>query len=544
MDLEPEVGMSQRARVRSTIKVSVVVPVYNPGPHIDGLLASLRHQSLRDDEFEVIFVDDGSTDGTRERLERLAAEVDNVRVIAIPRSGWPGRPRNVGIDAARGEYIQFADNDDELGHEALERLWNYATVNNSDVVVGREERRNRRMPAMALFSRNRPRATLESDPLLDLLTPHKMFRRAFLIERGVRFLEGPRRLEDHHFVMRAYFRADVISVLADYPCYYWVARRDRSNAGSRPHDWGSYYGDVRDILDVVEEHTGPGEFRDKLLSHWYRGKGMRKLSATMAAREQAHARPHFDALRQLTEERFPPTVDEHLGRLDRIRSSLLRAGDFDGYRDLAVALRGLTVAHELEDIHVTEGALLMRVVATLAYADGTPVTMQRAGGRTIWRPPVPLGDAVPTAHLDFTDFTPRMHVIARRASTHEAIQLPGHTEPLPSDADGVMPVGGARTVRLCPHTVDRGRPISLGDWELEVQLSGGGLRAKRLLTSKPSAASLRTLPFASASGTAQVIAVPPGPWRLMVQRQDAPRRSRLRGLARAARRLALTRRAG
>src|SRR3954462_10078084 len=105
------------------IKVSVVVPVYNPGRHIERLLASLRRQSLPADEFEVIFVDDGSTDGTRERLDALAAEIANFQVIAIPRSGWPGRPRNVGIDAARGEYVQFVDNDDELGNEALERLW-------------------------------------------------------------------------------------------------------------------------------------------------------------------------------------------------------------------------------------------------------------------------------------------------------------------------------------------------------------------------------------------------------------------------------------
>ena len=128
------------------------------------MLASLRRQSLVATEFEVIFVDDGSTDGTRERLEALAGEVPNFRVIAISPSGWPGKPRNVGIDAARGEYIQFVDNDDELGNEALERLWNYASTNRSDVVIGREERRNRRMFVGAMFRENRPRAILGKDP--------------------------------------------------------------------------------------------------------------------------------------------------------------------------------------------------------------------------------------------------------------------------------------------------------------------------------------------------------------------------------------------
>ena len=62
----------------------------------------------------MIFVDDGSTDGTRRRLDALAAEHDHVRVEHIPNSGWPGRPRNVGLDLARGEFVYFVDNDDWL----------------------------------------------------------------------------------------------------------------------------------------------------------------------------------------------------------------------------------------------------------------------------------------------------------------------------------------------------------------------------------------------------------------------------------------------
>ena len=82
-------------------KVSVVVPVYNPGRYLDDLLASLARQSMPADEFEVVFVDDGSTDGSQLRLDELEASSANVRVIHIPNSGWPGRPRNVGIEAGR-----------------------------------------------------------------------------------------------------------------------------------------------------------------------------------------------------------------------------------------------------------------------------------------------------------------------------------------------------------------------------------------------------------------------------------------------------------
>src|SRR4051812_43396765 len=77
------------------MKVSAIVPVYNPGSDIDDCIRSLLDQSLRGDEYEVIFVDDGSTDETPARLDELAAQHENVRVEHIPNSGWPGKPRNV-----------------------------------------------------------------------------------------------------------------------------------------------------------------------------------------------------------------------------------------------------------------------------------------------------------------------------------------------------------------------------------------------------------------------------------------------------------------
>jgi glycosyltransferase involved in cell wall biosynthesis len=100
-------------------KVSVVVPVFEPGPLIEPLIASLLVQTMPAGERELVFVDDGSRDGTAERLDTLAAEHLGVRVLHIPNSGWAGRPRNVGLDAARGEFVFFADHDDWLDPEAL-----------------------------------------------------------------------------------------------------------------------------------------------------------------------------------------------------------------------------------------------------------------------------------------------------------------------------------------------------------------------------------------------------------------------------------------
>src|SRR5215213_7049203 len=250
-------------------KVSVIVPVYNPGSDIDDCIESLLGQTLPEDEVELIFVDDGSTDGTPARLDELAQRHGHVRVQHIPNSGWPGKPRNIGLDLASGDYVFFVDNDDWLERDALERLYATALQDRADIVIGKVVGHGKRVP-LRIFEATRHAIGFDSDLLLGLLTPAKLFRRRLLDERGVRFPEGRRRLEDHVFVVGAYFAADRISVLADRPVYYWMRREDQDNASYGRFDAEAYYRNVREVLDLVEANTEPGPLRDELLRHWYR----------------------------------------------------------------------------------------------------------------------------------------------------------------------------------------------------------------------------------------------------------------------------------
>jgi glycosyltransferase involved in cell wall biosynthesis len=459
------------------VKVSVVVPVFNPGRYLDDLLASLDRQSMPKGDFEVVFVDDGSTDGTGKRLDSLTASAPNMRVIHIPNSGWPGRPRNVGIDAARGQFVQFVDQDDELGDEALQRLYDYAMANGSDVVVGKEGRRGKTWSTGPLFTRDRPHATLEKDPaLLLLLTPHKMFRRAFLLEQHIRFLEGPRRLEDHAFVMTAYFRARVISVLAGYTCYYW--HRRENSAGSRPKDWQEYYTSLRDTLDVVERHTSPGPFRDRLMAHWYRTKVLRRLGPSFAGQPEHDARALFEELRVLTQERFPPDLDtqRQLGPL-RLRAALLRAGAFAQARELAGEEQAMYLTEQVDDLRVANDRVELAVTATLRRRDGSPVQLEQGAGAISQRPLVALeGLGLAPASLDVTHAYQRLTVTvyARHRSSDQRFALPGRSRPVDVGADGLLLVGATAQVTLDPARTEEGQPMRSGRWWLEVELAFGG----------------------------------------------------------------------
>ena len=117
--------------------ISVIVPTYRPGDGIDRVVTSLDAQTLPQDRFEVILIDDGSPDDTLQRLQVLAATRPNYRVERIENSGWPSRPRNVATRLARGDYVLYMDHDDSLYPDGLRRAHEYAAAAGLDGVVAK-----------------------------------------------------------------------------------------------------------------------------------------------------------------------------------------------------------------------------------------------------------------------------------------------------------------------------------------------------------------------------------------------------------------------
>src|SRR6476619_3165149 len=150
------------------IKISIAIPVYNAAKHLDVLFDSLMHQTMNRSEFEVICVNDCSTDDSKEVIEKWSRIMGNVVLInRTTNSGGPVVPRNDAIEVARGEYIHFMDNDDFLSEAALERLYHAAQENQSDVIFGKYIGVNGRgVPYITFQNGNRPKAEIISDHLL------------------------------------------------------------------------------------------------------------------------------------------------------------------------------------------------------------------------------------------------------------------------------------------------------------------------------------------------------------------------------------------
>ena len=113
--------------------MSVVVPAYNEMGNLEGAVRDAVHALRTFDDYEVIIVNDGSQDGTREVADRLAATIDRVRVIHHEQNRGFSESYQTGLRAARMAYFTFVPGDNEVAAESVEEIFN--AVGKADLVV-------------------------------------------------------------------------------------------------------------------------------------------------------------------------------------------------------------------------------------------------------------------------------------------------------------------------------------------------------------------------------------------------------------------------
>ncbi|MFF3511071.1 glycosyltransferase family 2 protein [Streptomyces sp. NPDC002573] len=244
--------------------VSVIIGAYEAMPYLVECLRSVEDQTLDPARIEVIAVDDGSTDGTADYLDEFAERAPmTVTVIHQENSGGPSGPRNVGLGKARGRYVFFLDADDRLGTEALERMVAMADEQRTDVVLGKVVGVNRTAPK-SMWGKTLPRTDVFSSQIKFTLSAQKLFRHELLTRHGMRFDETLKTGEDALFTLEAYLRADGVSVISDYTCYYLVGRDD----GKHVTKSGSYtlrFDSARALMRLIADMVPAGPRRDSLM---------------------------------------------------------------------------------------------------------------------------------------------------------------------------------------------------------------------------------------------------------------------------------------
>lgn len=112
--------------------LSIIVPIYNSGQYLDFCIQSIREQEFND--FELILINDGSTDSSSDIIERHASEDSRILVLTNNQaSGNPGTPRNQALAVAKGAYVGFVDSDDWINRDFYSKLMSMALESNADI---------------------------------------------------------------------------------------------------------------------------------------------------------------------------------------------------------------------------------------------------------------------------------------------------------------------------------------------------------------------------------------------------------------------------
>ncbi|MFF2330530.1 MULTISPECIES: glycosyltransferase [unclassified Streptomyces] len=289
--------------------VTVIIGAYNAMPYLTRCLESVVEQSLGTYELECLAVDDGSTDGSGQELDRFAAEYPGtVRVIHQQNSGGPSGPRNVALGLARGRYVFFLDADDYLGPHALRRMIDMAERNNSDVTLGKYVGVNCSVPR-SMFEADQEVIDLATSRVWYVLMPHKLMRRSFVEERRLRFDEDIHMGEDRLFVTKAYLQASVISVVADEDCYFKVQRDDEGNLTSNFGDVMKRLEVARRLMTAITTYSEPGPVRDAALLRYFRGGLLDSFSWRFPRLEESDRLKAMEIAKEQLDAFYTPELD-------------------------------------------------------------------------------------------------------------------------------------------------------------------------------------------------------------------------------------------
>ncbi len=191
------------------IKVSVITPVYNVEEYIEETLESLVNQTLS--PIEIIMVDDGSSDGSAEKIKSYQEKHPNIIYIKQTNAG-PGAARNNGLGIAKGKFISFVDSDDILPSDALENLYKAAVEKNVNLVIGASQSFNKHETWFIGSHYNNGvyiegyKNLISNQELLYSLGPcNKLYSRSLI--HDMRFPTAIKVTEDQPFIIEAYLRA-------------------------------------------------------------------------------------------------------------------------------------------------------------------------------------------------------------------------------------------------------------------------------------------------------------------------------------------------
>lgn len=255
------------------VKVSIIIPVYNPGKLFEKCIDSALNQTLKD--IEVICINDGSIDGS---IDILNENTDFRLKIFNQKNQGAGKARNKGIDEASGEFIIFLDADDWIENDMCEKLYSHAKRLNCDLVLFDTiwYFKNNKKNHVQYFNEN----IVEKDFIFNhdfvkdkIVNPSlgviwsKFYKTSLIKENKIRF-STYKIYNDVVFHFKSMLKAERISYYSE-TFYHYTKTNQASLQNS--FRWGKYeslwFYVMLEIRDFLEENNLIEDFKDEFVNY-------------------------------------------------------------------------------------------------------------------------------------------------------------------------------------------------------------------------------------------------------------------------------------
>lgn len=261
------------------MKISIIIPVFNLENYILYTLQSCVKQNIQEDQYEIICIDDGSSDKSAELIQRFTKDHKNIRYYYQENAGV-SCARNKGMMLAKGEYIWFVDGDDLIKFNCLAQLYNEAKRVSADIVWFK----------MRNFS-DEPEFVYEEKSLFEKCDDSKiiydfmfskggggvwsnLYRTEFLKKNGIKFREDIRYSEDVLFGFCAIMRASIC--LKTKSVYYYY--RQRQGSAMHSNNYMSHIDSMMKLSFAYDEiQKSETDARKKAIAHNKRDLSVKAL---------------------------------------------------------------------------------------------------------------------------------------------------------------------------------------------------------------------------------------------------------------------------
>lgn len=215
-------------------QISVLIPVYNNEQYIEDCIKSISNQTLQD--IEIIIINDGSTDNTKNIIENLQKKDNRIQVINKKNTGY-GDSLNTGIQKAKGEYIAIVESDDYIKDTMLETLFEYAKKHNCEITKANFYNAGNKQKEYTSKYFNNTIENITTFPQMILIQPSiwsSLYKKDFLTKNNIKFSTSKgASYQDISFHFISMFLAKGIFFL-NMPLYYY--RTNNSNSSTHSND--------------------------------------------------------------------------------------------------------------------------------------------------------------------------------------------------------------------------------------------------------------------------------------------------------------------